>query len=933
MDNGQDSQIYCRTLYTLGHGCALWGPEPNDDLPSEYRESGTGVGDVGLVTSDGRFDFLFNICLPEDHPINQYNGVPPGFEPLEWDKKCLRRVKWFRPQKPICSKDSTQWSLDVEANASMFGLPVGAGGGIGVIFSRERGAVVMPGMDGADRTDASNKALFIEYAARHGMSWYQFVNGTLGREADNGELYLITGFDKTNVWENAVVYNRSTTKSCQVAFTTGGLGAEGRLKLSNSTTHEISLISRCSSDEDHQNQSLFIRGFRISVRQGIRAKFASKVKVTSTYRSSQSEVLDKISGGVPFGGFSTLSPVSSPGGTSVADGPLLTSTRHPSVSDSDSEETRFSSGESATSIEEDDFVPDTKIHHPLVAINAYILRTQADSTVVVSHDNDWISLLDSERDGGTLPDDATLITRFREKMSVVVNADGHARVFKNSPLTGKRKYSQAKDAIIVTLLKEVSSFVNQLVSRDYQQHDPYTNTPLSFAQQPEPATNLKNCAASVEQLELPIIVALDVVTPDDVDSLFHIFHTRINPVVSLLDPAMHTPAFTLARCPCLFDVICAISLRYYAEKLAMYPVAMLVAKHSVANTLASGRISVEFCQACILLSMYVVPVRRWEEDRTWIYTNLAIRSATQLKSHMSPATKPHNEQQEREILNRTRTWMICFNLDRSTATQFGRPPIMKEDSTIRTSADWYKKSRYNLDFDIHLCAHTVLLRIVARFHEEMFSDPSSPNGSNKAVDVRTVIMKYDEHLFRYEEEWSKIFKGQPKADADPGAAFRCRLLPFFVAYSRLVIFSFGFHQAIHRDPQPEDNIFLTKSLESAKAVVACVVDSLALGGYLRYAPDGHFLCTCFAAAFLLKVLRPDFSSLLPDEEKSEIYQLIARLIQTLSSPNIAIDDRHTPKLYARFLTGLLSHYRRDGATIPVRLLPKKEEMEGVLPIW
>lgn len=51
------------------------------------------------------------------------------------------------------------------------------------------------------------------------------------------------------------------------------------------------------------------------------------------------------------------------------------------------------------------------------------------------------------------------------------------------------------------------------------------------------------------------------------------------------------------------------------------------------------------------------------------------------------------------------------------------------------------------------------------------------------------------------------------------------------------------------------------------------------------------------------------------EQESEIFDLIGRLIQTLSSPKIAIDDRHTPKLYARFLAGLLSRHRRDGATV------------------
>ena len=34
----------------------------------------------------------------------------------------------------------------------------------------------------------------------------------------------------------------------------------------------------------------------------------------------------------------------------------------------------------------------------------------------------------------------------------------------------------------------------------------------------------------------------------------------------------------------------------------------------------------------------------------------------------------------------------------------------------------------------------------------------------------------------------------------------------------------------------------------------------------------------------------------------------------LNSPEIAIDDRHTPKLHARFLAGLLSRHRRDVAT-------------------
>lgn len=53
--------------------------------------------------------------------------------------------------------------------------------------------------------------------------------------------------------------------------------------------------------------------------------------------------------------------------------------------------------------------------------------------------------------------------------------------------------------------------------------------------------------------------------------------------------------------------------------------AMHFAKHSAANALIDGWKSVELCQAYILMSIYVVPARRWEEDRSWLYTGLAVR--------------------------------------------------------------------------------------------------------------------------------------------------------------------------------------------------------------------------------------------------------------------------------------------------------------------
>ena len=125
--------------------------------------------------------------------------------------------------------------------------------------------------------------------------------------------------------------------------------------------------------------------------------------------------------------------------------------------------------------------------------------------------------------------------------------------------------------------------------------------------------------------------------------------------------------------------VCAISSRYYTEKSEIYPIAMHFAKHAAASALLNGWKSVELSQAYILMSLYGVPARRWEEDRNWLYTGLAIRLATDLNLHVVSNVKPRTEKQEREMVNQTRAWLLCFNLDRSTASQFGKPSTIKED--------------------------------------------------------------------------------------------------------------------------------------------------------------------------------------------------------------------------------------------------------------
>lgn len=89
-----------------------------------------------------------------------------------------------------------------------------------------------------------------------------------------------------------------------------------------------------------------------------------------------------------------------------------------------------------------------------------------------------------------------------------------------------------------------------------------------------------------------------------------------------------------------------------------------------------------------------------------------------LNLHQPSRQKPQDEMHAREILNSTRTWLICFNIDRSASTQFGKcATLPNEDLVIRASKEWYASSPYNHPYDVHLCAYVQLLRLMTQFHD------------------------------------------------------------------------------------------------------------------------------------------------------------------------------------------------------------------------
>ncbi|KIK67653.1 hypothetical protein GYMLUDRAFT_118787, partial [Collybiopsis luxurians FD-317 M1] len=188
-------------LLPLRRGFPLWKPKPRDrNLPDIYRQEGVHIGDVVVLNEFGGFDYLFNTCHPDDHPLNA-RGVPQDFRQLlevDYDD-IVEDPEEFNPGSYIASGSSDISKTMCEGDSCIPDVPAEVGPGLAFHSSVAQGAfLVLP--EGGKRVDHNQLGKFLVYCHESAQSWYDHFNRRLGRGIPNGGLYLITGFDKARAW-------------------------------------------------------------------------------------------------------------------------------------------------------------------------------------------------------------------------------------------------------------------------------------------------------------------------------------------------------------------------------------------------------------------------------------------------------------------------------------------------------------------------------------------------------------------------------------------------------------------------------------------------------------------------------------------------------------------------------------------------------------
>ncbi|KIL66030.1 hypothetical protein M378DRAFT_32508, partial [Amanita muscaria Koide BX008] len=175
--------MYTRSMLRRMVGYPLYEPDPFSQLSEEYLRNGINVGDVGFVRQDGAFDFLFNICPPQNDVINPSN-LPDGFS-LETSEHLETRTMKPLPRAARLFPPTVTRTISGE-----------------YICEESEGAILeLP--EGAIQEEAINTKGFEDLAKLHGVEWYKYAM-TRGRSVSNGSLYLVTSFTKCNQWGIAV---------------------------------------------------------------------------------------------------------------------------------------------------------------------------------------------------------------------------------------------------------------------------------------------------------------------------------------------------------------------------------------------------------------------------------------------------------------------------------------------------------------------------------------------------------------------------------------------------------------------------------------------------------------------------------------------------------------------------------------------------------
>ncbi|KAI5474642.1 Zn(2)-C6 transcription factor [Pseudohyphozyma bogoriensis] len=333
----------------------------------------------------------------------------------------------------------------------------------------------------------------------------------------------------------------------------------------------------------------------------------------------------------------------------------------------------------------------------------------------------------------------------------------------------------------------------------------------------------------------PRLLADGTISAETAVEMFRIFFEDCYIHIPLLDPSTSTPSAIAQKSPFLFTAILAVASRFHPDPTLH--------------------------QKC------------YDEAHRWLYFGMAVRMALELGLFRPPSWvdahlavnghKPNpwinlpptvTEDEQREALNRERTWLICFVIDRNMSAVMGRPYQIQEAKPLLLPLH-----PMSLPFDLGIIAHQELQSIIGQvmdtFRDRIYGLSSASDDMPSPV----VMKMFNSRMDDWKARWCPV-AGEPIANN----------LQFYFFSSKLFLNTFPLQTILRQtatSTSTDDPTYVSSTISSAISILT-LSHSYATLGVLLHCPDVNFLLLLYAAVFLIKMKASNsqFTSLVNSEE-------------------------------------------------------------------
>lgn len=422
----------------------------------------------------------------------------------------------------------------------------------------------------------------------------------------------------------------------------------------------------------------------------------------------------------------------------------------------------------------------------------------------------------------------------------------------------------------------------------------------------------ENTIGSKDHLSTLPFVSTGCITADEAIELFDLFMRRCAFQTVMLDPSYHTVSHVSQTSPFLWACIVYLASTYATAKPTLRDELQAEMDWFVGWAVTSGEKKVEVVQGFLLLYFWNRPSADPSMDRAWLYAGIGIRMATELLGTSNPGIS------DAERINRERTWLMTFLVDRSLSMGAGRPWTIRSDTVlIRDSDSWCQQS-LSQPWDLGISALADLLKLTSRQIDVLSSSSktwapsaaadSGNRSSTVDFDCETMMRIYNDELETYRRTWEQRgFFSSPQQPTSPEDDIHLFTMYYVTKqatlrynYAVLVLNSYGLQYCALNPSKspPVQSICLPSAISASQNILKAAIEGL--GDWLAYAPHTVLSLVGYGAVLLVKLARFTHDAALRQRLLSHVEEAVEFL------ERVALGPKHKPARLASMIRAVLS---------------------------